>query len=264
MEEKRSFNKSLMVVSLLLLSLVAALILLFVLRPAEEWEGIILPGPQSETLSEQPQNHVSSGSFLELNTENVIRVLDSLEKPEFYHQIYSVTVHSGNTASTKQVEIWVNGSWIHSEIRDGKSVKSIFTDGNEAWIWYDLDLNPVKFQLTEKLLLEDLLGLPNFDYREKIRSAKLFDAGYATREEDLLQYVYVTVSEAEAVSFEYRFALNNGLMFSCTATEDYLVTYEVQQTGFEQLAYGDQAFDGRFCLPDGTVPFTAETRMLQP
>ena len=264
MEEKRTSNKSLMAVSLLLLSVVAILIVLFVLRPTEAREGIVLPDPQTEPAQEQVQQQPNAGGFLELNAENVIRVLDSLNKPEYYRQTFSVTVDSGKTASERIVEIWVNGSWIHGEVRDGSSVKSVFSDGTEAWIWYNHDLQPAVFPLSQNLLLEDLLGIPNFDYQNTLRKAELLDAGYAYREEDLLQYVYVQTTAPSAAEWEFRFALDTGLLYSCSVSERNLKTYSVEQTAFEQLAYGDQAFEGRFCLPDGTVPFTEETRMLLP
>ena len=206
MEEKRTSNKSLMAVSLLLLSVVAILIVLFVLRPTEAREGIVLPDPQTEPAQEQVQQQPNAGGFLELNAENVIRVLDSLNKPEYYRQTFSVTVDSGKTASERIVEIWVNGSWIHGEVRDGSSVKSVFSDGTEAWIWYNHDLQPAVFPLSQNLLLEDLLGIPNFDYQNTLRKAELLDAGYAYREEDLLQYVYVQTTAPSAAEWEFRFA----------------------------------------------------------
>ena len=40
--------------------------------------------------------------------------------------------------------------------------------------------------------------------------------------------------------------------------------YEIRQEEVSILAAGDQAVANRFCLPDGTEPFTAGTEMPQP
>ena len=264
MEEKKTRNKSLMAVSLLLLSVVAVLILLFLMRPSDDRDGIVLPDPMAESSQEKPSEVQSSGSFLTIDQENVVTVLDSLEKPEYYHQTYEVQLSSGRSSSTRTVELWVNGSWIHAEVRDGQTVKSVFTDGQEAWLWYDRDLTPVPFSLSEDLLLEDLIGLPQFDYQRQIEAAVRTEAGYAVREEDLLQYVYVSTENSDESASSYWFSLDSGLLYSCSTTESQVQVYDVRQTAFERLAYADQAFEGRFCLPDGTVPFTAETRMLLP
>ena len=264
MEEKRSMNKSLMVVSLLLLSVVAVLIVLFVFRPTEKHEGIQLPASQSDPGYEGITEMPMVDNFVQIDRENVISVLESLERPEYYHQTYDIQIGSGRNFTVRHLELWVNGPWIHAEIRDEIGVKSIFTDGQIAWIWHERDLTPMSFQLSEDLLLEDLLGLPNFDYQNKLKQSERLESGYAYDEEAQLQYIYVrTQNQKDSIS-EYRFSLESGLLYSCEAQEGTLRVYNVIEKSFDRLAYGDQAFDGRFCLPDGTVPFTAETRMLQP
>jgi len=264
MEEKRLSNKSLVAVSLLLLSVVAGVILLFVMRPAVERDGIVLPDPVVENTQELPQSTQLQADFLTIDPNNVVDVLASLEAPEFFHQTYQVQINSGRTSSVRTVEIWVNGSWIHAEIHDGRRVKSVFTDGSEAWVWYDHDLTPDLFVLHDDLLLEDLLGLPNFDFQTMIAQAERTEAGYAVDPDTLLQYIYVHTGSDPDHETEYRFSLDTGLLFSNVVSENERQVYEVLQTAFDRLAYGDQAFEGRFCLPSGVVPFAIEARMPQP
>ena len=263
MEKKQTRNKPVIAVSLLLLFVVAALLVLFAMRPADQREGIVLPDPQKEDAEiEQFEEQLPAGDFVEINTDNVVTVLRSLEKPEFYHQVYVVTINSEKKSSARTVELWVNGTWTHAEISDGRAVKSVFTDGSTAWIWYSSDLNAVPIQLGDSLLPEDLLGIPNFDYQTSMEHAELQDAGYGLGE-NKEQYIFAQTEENDC-TMRYRFSLDSGLLLQCTATERETVVYEVVQTAFDRLAYGDQSFEGRFCLPDGTVPFTSETRMLQP
>ena len=264
MEEKRTSNKSLWVVSLLLLSVVIALIVMFALRPIEEREGIILPEINIDPAQDQVTEEFTASGFLQIDADNIIAVLDSLKKPEYYHQTYEVVTASGRSSSIRTVEIWVNGPWIHAEVSDERTVKSIFTDGEQAWIWYDQDLIPAAVTLNSDVLLEDLLGIPNFDYQVQMEKSVILDAGYAHLEENLLQYIFVLSDAGQAKELEYWFAIDTGLLYRCSGVEDEIIVYDVRQTTFEQLAYGDQAFEGRFCLPDGTVPFSTEVRMLLP
>ena len=81
MEEKRLSNKSLVAFSLLLLSVVAGVILLFVMRPAVEREGIVLPDPVVENTQELPQSSQMQTDFLTIDPNNVVDVLSSLEAP---------------------------------------------------------------------------------------------------------------------------------------------------------------------------------------
>lgn len=264
MEEKRSINKSLVVVSLLLLSVVAILIVMFVLRPSEKRDGIILPGPQGSLHHEQIIGVPSDSGFIQIDNDNVLVALETLKKPEYYHQVFRIQISSGKSTASKTIELWVNGPWIHAEVFDEHEKKSIFTDLNEAWIWYDSDLRPISVRLSEDILLEDLIGLPNFDYQTQMSQAERLECGYGYDEAEFLQYLYVTTQDTDQTASEYRFSLDSGLLCSCKTIEDDTCVYDVKQVAFERLVYGDQAFEGRFCLPDGTVPFTAETRMLQP
>lgn len=264
MEEKRSMNKSLVVVSLLLLSVVAVLIVLFVLRPADHRDTIVLPTVQPDLPHDSVIDVPAEHGFMQINPENVLLVLDTLNPPGYYFQSYRIQVSSGRTVSEKNVKLWVNRELIHAEVYDERGTKSVFSDGRVAWIWYSNDLNPVSITLEDGFLLEDLIGLPNFDYRSKMIAADRLDGGYGYQEDAFQQYLYIHTRDAENVVSEYRFSLESGLLCSCRTTEDDALVYDVVETEFERLVYGDQAFDGRFCLPDGTVPFTVETRMLQP
>ena len=264
MEEKRSFNKSLMVVSLLLLSVVAVLIVLFVLRPTEERDGIVLPGVYTENPSTVVETVLPADEFLQVDRNNVTDALRAMDQPEYYHQTYQIQFGSGRSMLEKVVDIWVNGTWIHAEVHDDFGTKSVFTDGNTAWIWYNQDINPISVQLDETLLLEDLIGIPNFDYLTYISKADRLECGYGFREDDLLQYLFVNLWNSKNETSEYWFSLSSGLMYSCQTIEFGQQVYAVTQVAFERLALGDQAFQGRFCLPDGTVPFPTEKRMLQP
>ena len=53
--------------------------------------------------------------------------------------------------------------------------------------------------------------------------------------------------------------MHSGLLYQSDILEQSRQVYEVRQDEVSILAPGDQAFTGRFCLPDGRDPFTAKT-----
>lgn len=260
MEEQKN-NKPIAVVSLAVVAVMAILVLVFLLRPSSDKQGILLPDPQQDAIAEQrPQTSVET-EFLELTTENVLQVLQSLNSPGYYHQKFEVVLNTGRRSMTKQVDVWVNDGLLHGEIRTGNQLKSLLTDGNTAWIWYDSDLNPVAVELNPTVTMEDLIGLPAFDFLRTLAEGNIVDAAY--EQETNEKYVFVCTQE-EARADRYWIDLQTGLLNRYDVLENSEQIYTVTQTDFDRLAPGDQAFAGRFCLPDGTEPFTVERQMLQP
>lgn len=261
MEERKS-NRPIFIVSMALIAVVAILVAVFLLRPASNQDGIVLPDPQQDSIpDQQPQTEAESG-FLVLNTGNVVSALEALTKPQYYHQSFTVIVTAGRYTASKQADVWVNGGLIHAEIRSGTQTKSLLSDGETVWIWYDTDLQPICLTLEATVTLEDLLGLPSFDFLESLRNAEIVDASYELLEEEQ-RCVYVCTQNDIQVN-RYWIDLDSGLLCRSDVLEDSTLVYEVNQTDFDRLAPGDQAFTGRFCLPDGTEPFTVEREMRQP
>lgn len=260
MEEKKN-NKPIAIVSLALVAVMAILVLVFLLRPSSQNQGILLPDVQQEAVSEQQPQSAVETEFLELTTGNVLQALQSLSRPAYYHQSFDVVLDAGRRSITRQVDVWVNGGLIHGEIRTDGQVKSVFTDGTTAWIWYDWDLQTVSVELDPSVTLEDLLGLPAFDFLQTLEAAAIVDAAYQQEEDQKI--VFVCTQEEDRVQ-RYWIELQSGLLTQYDVLENSEQIYAVTQTGFDRLAPGDQAFAGRFCLPDGTEPFTVERQMQQP
>ena len=259
MEGKRSADKPVLVVSLSLLLVLVLLVAFFVTsQPSQDQDVIVLPSPQTETMVGSAPQQQDQDDFVQVTTDNVVTVLESLQELSYYNQCYEVTVGLDEVRTTREVELWVSGSVIHAEIRDGQKVKSVLTDGKQAWLWYDVDPNPVCVTLGNGVMAEDLLGLPGFDYLLTLRQTPVVDADYLVLDDSHTQCIYVCAQPNETESLRYWINLENGLLYRTDALEQSRLIYEVNQSYYALLAEGDESFTGKFVLPDGSEPFTAE------
>lgn len=253
MEKKN--NRSILVVAMALIVVVAVFVTVFLMHPAEQKEEILLPSAQLNRLPDQRPYTSTASDFLELNIENAIEVLKSLNRLQFYHQSYRVSLLNGVLAAERDVEIWYNNGLIHAEVKLPYQLKSVLTDGTTLWIWYDTDLQPVQLTLDSSITMEDVLGLPGFDYLQTLSQATVVDAGYELLDESR-RCVFVCTQLGKRAE-RYWIDMETGLLYQHDILEDSQQIYTVTQRAFDRLAPGDEAYAGRFCLPDGTEPFTA-------
>lgn len=258
MEQKKTANASVLVVSVCLILVVVVLVALFVMsQPNQAQEGIVLPTDQAETVLDPVPEQGGEDDFIQVTTDNVVPMLRSLQRPNYYSQCYEVVVGADAVQASRSVELWVSGELVHAEIYDGRKVKTILTDGTTAWLWYDVDLTPVSVALEGTITAEDLFGLPGFDYLLHLQQNPVVDADYLLLDEAQTQCIYVCAQSGESETERYWINLENGLLYKADALENSQLIYEVKQTYCAMLAAGDEIFYGKFLLPDGTDPFTA-------
>ncbi len=250
---------------------VALLLILFFLnqKPSDQKDGIVLPDPQ-ETLQQgaisepNKENEPGNNQFLEVTDKNVLSALQSLSRPAAYHQIYQVAVGTEGAQAVSQVMLWVNGSLLHAEISDGTQVRSVISDGSIAYTWYDNDKRYISVVLDQGMRMEDLLGLPDFDSYLTVKQDEVVDSDYLILEDAQIPCIYVCAQKDALYSYRYWVNLDTGLLFQSDVLENSTRVYEIRQQLYETLALEDETFDDRFHLPDGSDPFTAASKMLQP
>ncbi len=253
------------------LAAVALLLVLFFLtqKPSGQKDGIVLPEPpdtpQQGTISEPGiEDEPNNSQFLEVTNRNVLAALQSLSRPAAYQQIYKVSVGTDDAAYVYQVMLWVKGALLHAEISDGTQVRSVISDGNTAYIWYDNDQSAISVTLEQGMGTEDLLGLPDFDSYLTLSQDEVADSEYLFLEDAQIPCIYVCAQQDSQYSSRYWISLNTGLLFRSDVLENSNRVYEIRQQLYETLALEDETFNDRFLLPDGSDPFTAASKMLQP
>ena len=266
MEEKKISNTTVLAVSAALILVVVLLGAYFLLSgdATGQEEGIVLPSALSGHATEPVKEELLPDAFLRVDTENVVKVLQSLDKPAYYHQIYEVSVGNGSVNPKRTVELWFNGPVIHAQVQENDRIKSVLTDGLQAFLWYDSDTNSLCLPLDEDLTMEDLLGLPGFDYLAAMEQIPVVEADYLVLEEPQTQCIFVCAQENTELAERWWINLENGILYRADALENSQLVYEVRQTQFSLLAQGDEQFGGKFVLPDGSEPFPITRERLLP
>lgn len=249
------------------LVIVAAMVAVFALSEARKpQESIVLPQePVSDSQSIPEQEQEEEVGFAQITKDNVLSVLQkTVSKPMAYHQSYSVTVGADESQAQRSVELWVNWPLVHGEVSDDARTKTVLSDGETAYLWYNSDQNYITVPLDSAMDVWDLLGLPSYDYLETMASYPVTDGGYLVLEDPKVQSAYVCCQDDLGNTWRYWVNLDNGLLYMADVLEHSTQVYAIRQTYLELLAQEDETFSGRFLLPDGTQPFSAETQTQQP
>lgn len=259
MKGKKNINKSALAVSISLLVVLILLIGTFILSQMRfNKDNIVLPiGPSDTGIASTPEDMMKN-DLVQVTRDNVVKVLETLHKPKYYHQKLEVIVGVNYPKATRVIELWVSESMLHAEITfpTTGAVKSVITDGQTVWIWYDTDFVPVSIELSKDTSIEDLLGIPKFDFLQHLKQSVITDAGYGLFEDTTQQCVYVTAQESKNINDTYWIDLKTGLLQSVIVTEAEGIPYCLKSTSMEILASQDDVYTGRFCLPNGSKPFT--------
>ena len=259
MSEKKGPNKAIVAVSLALVFVLLLMFCVFVFGDSTASRiDITLPEAQdsSQALTDDP--YLAENSLLLVTPENAAVALESLKRPRYYHQSYSVRIGDEEGGSERLVELWVNGDLIRAEIRFDDETKIILTDGAKVCLWYASEERSIYRTLGAGITFEDILGLPAFDYLQTVREGNVTDAEYLVLEDDGKEVpcIFLSVSESHGAETRYWIDLTTGTLYEADSVEDGTQVYHVKETGFDRLVDGDEIFSDKFLRPDGAAAFT--------
>lgn len=268
MSSKKRSGKAVWIVASAVILTMLLLLTLFITQTApDRQESIVLPPASGANGGNQEQTEISdsqSEHFVAVSNENVAAVLRTLNRPAAYYQSYKVTVGGSSKQHTKNVNLWINGNLFHAEVTEDGQKQNLITDGVTVHLWYDDGKQPISLELPQGVTPEDLLGLPDLNAYLKISQDTVTESDYRVLEEEQVQCIYVCTQDADSIVSQYWVNLENGLLYQADTKDSDKSVYTVVQTAFDQLSVEDEDFSGRFVLPDGSAPFTAETEALQP
>lgn len=262
--EKKKINKSIIAVSVSLAIVLVIMILLFVLGQEDDNKSaILLPETQSESTSAVVDHTSTQDSVLQIDKDNVLSALASVELPKYYRQSYTVEVGSGSDIAKSTVELWVNDSLKYAQIANERMTKFVMTNGSSAWIWYSHDTNPINVSLQSDITFEDLLGLPGFDYLQMLKEQQITASEYLLLEDGQTEVacIFLDVQEEYGAISRYWINLKNGLLYRADCVENDTPIYRIDQVSCDLLVNEDEAFAGVFVLPDGSLLTTEGTQM---
>lgn len=255
MESEKKSNAAVIIFSLALLLVLALVVALFIRgNPTPNEDAIILPSVQLEPSAPSNDSVDGDTSFIQVSIDNVLPMLRAINRPSYFYQCFTVAVGSDDVQSQKKVEFWVNGVYVRGKVTHGNNAKNILSNGEDAWLWYDSDDIPVSVSLMTTTV-EDLLGIPEFDYISLLEESSITDAEYLILNDPQLQCIFVCTQDESSLSRRYWIDLDSGLLYQGDILDQNRRVYELRQEQFEILAQGDQSFSGQFILPNGSDPF---------
>ena len=259
MKDNKKISKSIIAVSLSFGFVLILVIALFISGRSKRSENQIqLPDSNSSKQDNSTVQNSSGEELLRVDNQNVITALTSLDRPENYHQTYTVEIGDGENTASTEVEVWVRGFLRQAQIKTQQMNKTVLTDGNNLWVWYSTDLTPVQFQLDKNLTFEDILGLPAFDYLASLESDLITDAEYLILgdESNETSCIFLSILSDEEHVVRYWISLETGLLYEADAMTHDTQVYHVQQTSCDFLAAEDEMFSDKFKLPNGASIMT--------
>lgn len=252
MEKKRPGARSAGIVitaTLLVVCLLLAAVLVSIRGGTRD--GITLPETSGTT--EPDQTPVSDEDpFLEVDRENIQAVLDTMERPNAYHQVLTVTNLWDSGSAETTVELWRSGSLIRAQRTTGNRVENLLTDGTTVWIWYDGETRAKALTPEASVSFDDLTGIPTYETLTAIPTEAILNAGFVTLDQsDDLNCLYVAVSDGEYED-RYWVDVSNQLICRADTLLDGVQTYQLRQTACQTLSQEDTSLQNVFRLPDGT------------
>lgn len=259
MEEKVNQKKPILLVSLAALAIICVVIVLFLRGNRQsEHEAIVLPETAAPAQTSEPEPVKEAPALAEVREDNVQKILRSLSRPSSYHQELNIVRTVDGKEYGETVYLWVSGKLLHADLISDSGIKSVLTDGETLYLWYDDDSSVTQFELDSSVSMDDLIGIPTYESILELEEGFIEKAEFVTEEQmDNMNCVCVRAKEDE-VTKEYWVSLDSGLLCLEKETEREIPTYSVRQSSLEILADGDIVLSDIFILPDGSEPFSEE------
>lgn len=214
-------------------------------------DTIVLP---DETTSTEPGRQPSSPEdvFLTIDRENIQTTLDTMHRPDAYHQVLTVEHFWETSSRQKTVELWCSGALRRAVITDGSRTENLVTNGQTVWLWYDGEASARALTPEASVTFDDLVGIPTYETLVSIPAEAVVEAGFVTLDasEDL-DCLYIAAEDGE---YEDRYWVDVNTQLLCRADSllDGAQTYQLRQISCQVLTAEDTSLTGVFTLPDGT------------
>jgi hypothetical protein len=240
--------------------IIAVLVLLLTQSGGEEQrQEIVLPSAATDAATESTAPTASSSAFVQIDRDNVLMSLATLQRPDCYYQSFTVErAYDGGTAM-EQVNVWRQNDLYRIDLVPETGVgKCYLTDGQTLYLWYTDEETATQTVLPEGWTADDLMGIPTWE--------DVFDL----TAEDILEASTVELSGGETCIYiqypgtgddvqEYGWiGLDSGMLLQAHTVSGGDLTYRMVQTELQTLTATDAAFETCFLLPDGTAPFSEE------
>ena len=195
----------------------------------------------------EPEGTPPDDLFVEVERDNIQRIIAAMERPGRYHQILTVIRfwHGGSSART--VDIYRNGERAFASISGEGRDRSLLTDGETVWIWYAGEREVRTLSPDPSVSFDDLTGIPTYETVSALPLRSIAEAGFVTLDGASCLYVSARNGESEE---RYWVDASTRLLCRADALTDDQLTYQLRQSLWE--IPDENALEDIFRLPDGT------------
>lgn len=255
-EKHQTLRAAILVIAVVLAVTALLLVLFFGSAPKKPEQTITLPDAPVAPVIEEPAAEPEENQFAEITRDNVQSVIKSLVSPSSYHQALTImTYASGGASRQQQADIYRSGNLLRADLTEESGVKSILSDGETVYLWYEGDEQALSLALREGTTAEQLVGIPALSTLLQLEPSQIESAEFVTLQEDAsLSCIYVIFTENESTQY-FWIDLASGLLCRQSIQHDGQNLYLMQQNRLDVLMDGDEALADAFCLPDGSKPF---------
>ena len=177
------------------------------------------------------------------------------DRPQYYHQSYTITRQMGGAASESTAELWVSDTRVCAVLTSAAGEKHLLTDGQTLYVWYASDERVRQLPVAADVTMDELTGIPTYELLDTLPPETITDGEFITDDRYDSGRQIFAAAEQDGVRRECWISLDYGLLTESILKRENETVYDALQTGLEILAAGDEAFDDVFVLPDGTSPF---------
>jgi len=219
--------------------------------------GITLPGAASGRPGEDQVISTGEG-FVAVTKENAASIVNTLNRPDFYHQtLYKQTIYDDVTGIFL-VHIWARDGIFKLILTESGQTRHILTDGKTVHLWYEDDpLRWQQLQMPEGISVDDLSGILTYESVLDLTPDEITEAEYIQLSDQNNAPCLLVSSKAEdGVVTKLWIDLTTGLLCKAEQKESDQLLYSLHQTDLVLLDATDAALNGQMLLPDGSNPFT--------
>lgn len=254
MEQKQKNMRTLLLFVLATLAVIVLIAVFFVGNFQQNQRDTIVLPDAAQSVQQSAQQSVSQQpDVLTVDRSNVQQIVRYLQRPQHYHQTYTITRQLGSVSAQTTAELWVSENRLHARVQTDAGEKHLLTDGETIYLWYASDKKVRSLSASDAITMDELIGLPTYEQLDTLSASSITEGSFIA-DSDYGQQIYAA-AEQQGASREYWISLESGLLREGTLQRDGQTVYHALQTGLELLAAGDEALDRVFLLPDGSAPF---------
>lgn len=228
----------------------------FLLTQKNQSSFITLPEQQQEVSDSSSATGTEHKDFLQVTVENVLSVVETLQRPESYVQKI-VVFYDDATTPAKTVNLVSNRGKCRADSDTVSGTSTVVSDGKTVWMWHSDDMSPAKIDADSSVSMDDLIGIPTYESVLSEEPLTITDADYIVLPETADQCIYVTCQK-ENVLTEYWIGIESGLLLQASVSVDGIQIYNSYQESLEIVSPEDDSVQKSFVFPNGDPIFSEE------